>query len=318
MAAAGKRGTVTVTGREWIDEIQAAARGVLREREPMKEHTTLGVGGPAELWFEPEDADSLASALSIVRRRRIAYCVVGGGSNLLVGDEGIAGLVVHLGPGFAEIEETPVEGGAHVTFPAGISTSAVRRFARVHGLVGPEFLVGIPGSLGGAIQMNAGTRLGEMVDVVVGAEVAHPEGARWIDAEAFGFAYRHAVVPPGGIVTRIRLALRAADETTQKSAQDAAKAELKKRHASQPKGKSAGSIFKNPKEDYAGRLIEASGLKGRRVGGAVVSEVHANFIINEGGASARDVLTLIEICRDTVRRQHGVGLELEVRLLGTF
>ena len=166
--------------------------------------------------------------------------------------------------------------------------------------------------------MNAGTRLGEMVDVVAGAEVALPEGPRWLDAEAFGFAYRQATVPEGGIVTRIALDLKRTSAEATQPARDAARNELKKRHASQPRGKSAGSIFKNPPGDFAGRLLEQVGLKGRRVGGAVVSEVHANFILNDGGATARDVLALIEVSRDTVALATGVFLELEVRLLGSF
>lgn len=308
-----------VTDEDWRDSIIALASGVLRRDEPMAKHTTMGVGGPADLWFEPADAKGLSAALEVVRRLRVPYRIIGGGSNLLVGDQGLRGLVIHLTPDFAPVEEAPqADDVVHVTFPAGMTTSAVRRYARERELVGPEFLIGIPGSLGGAIQMNAGTGLGEMVDVVVGAEIVHPEGSRWLDAEAFEFAYRHAVIPPGGLVTRIALRFTRASAEEAIAAQDQAREELRKRNVSQPHGKSAGSIFRNPEGDYAGRLIEVAGLKGRRVGDAVVSEKHANFIMNEGSASAAEILELIQICRDTVRDTSGVNLELEVKLVGEF
>ncbi len=308
----------TLSTLAWRDDLASTVKGTLLADEPLARHTTLAIGGPAEAWFEPADTADLAGALSLVRRARVPYCVVGGGSNLLVGDRGVRGLVVHLGRDSSQVEETETDGGVRVVYPAGMPTSMVRRHARERGLIGPEFLIGIPGTLGGAIQMNAGTRLGEMVDVVAGAEVALPEGPRWLSAEDFGFAYRQATVPEGGVVTRIALNLKRATTEAAAAARDAAKNELKQRHATQPKGKSAGSIFKNPPGDHAGRLIEEVGLKGRRVGGAVVSEVHANFILNDGGATARDVLALIEVCRDTVALATGVFLELEVRLLGSF
>jgi UDP-N-acetylmuramate dehydrogenase len=318
MTDSRKSATVTEAAPDWREAIEAVVRGTLRRDEPLGRHTTLGVGGPADLWLEPEDAADLSAALSVVRRSRTPYCVLGGGSNVLVGDKGIRGLVVRLLPDFAPLESEERGEIVRVVFPAGMATTAVRRYARERGLVGPEFLIGIPGTLGGAIQMNAGTRIGEMVDVVDGAEVAHPDGTRWIDAEAFEFAYRHAVVPPGGIVTRIALLFRHADAAAVRAAQARAKEELEKRHATQPKGKSAGSMFKNPPGDYAGRLIDAAGLKGKRIGGAHVSEVHANFLMNDGTATARDLLDLVELCRREVSDLFGVRLELEVKLMGEF
>ncbi len=298
--------------------LASLARGVVREGEPLSRRTTFGIGGPAALWFEPEGPDDLQAALRFARDEGLDCIILGGGSNVLVGDRGILGLTLHLP---ARREEITVEetGDAYVvTFPAGLSTAAVRRTARALGAVGPEFLVGIPGTLGGALQMNAGTRLGEMVDVVECAHVVTADGAGWLDAEAFHFGYRHAELPPGGVVTHLRLRFTKATPARIAAAEQAARAELARRHRTQPRGRSAGSVFKNPPGDYAGRLIEAAGLKGRRVGGAVISPVHANFIVNDGGATAADVLSLLRLCQARVEACFGVALKLEIKLLGEF
>jgi UDP-N-acetylmuramate dehydrogenase len=179
-----------------------------------------------------------------------------------------------------------------------------------------EFVAGIPGTLGGALAMNAGTRIGEMKDVVRRVEVATPSGAGFLDAAALGFAYRTCRLPPGGVVTRVEFALRPGDvaesERTMQEDRD-------RRRRTQPLDKpSFGSTFRNPPGDYAGRLIEAVGLKGHRVVGAVWSEVHANFVVNVGGARASDVLALVSLARGRVQERFGVTLETEVRLLGEF
>ncbi|MDF1563821.1 MAG: UDP-N-acetylmuramate dehydrogenase [Deltaproteobacteria bacterium] len=319
-AASKVRGRTAISERPpWAGAIEAVARGKLSWAEPMARRTTLGVGGPADLFYEPDGPETLVEVLSVIRRERIPYTVVGGGSNLLVGDGGIRGLTLHLSPEFGErVVRHRGKDTLEVTFPAGTPTGEVRRFAREEGVVGPEFLIGIPGSLGGALQMNAGTRLGEMVDVVVHAQVAHPEGLLTIPAADLRFAYREATLPPGGIVTSVTLAFHRAGPEEVAAAQAEAEEELGRRRRTQPRGRSAGSVFKNPPGDYAGRLIEEAGLKGRTVGDAQVSEVHANFIINRGKATSAQVLKLIELCRREVRARSGIGLELEVRLLGEF
>lgn len=307
---------IAPTGR--LEAVASAVRGEVRADERLAPHTTFGIGGPADLWVEPADADDLRGLLAACREAGVPWWVVGGGSNLLVSDAGVRGVVVHLPDDGPVAREDGEDGRVRLTLPAGMGTGKVRGLCRAEGLLGAELLAGIPGSLGGAVRMNAGTRLGEMVDVVEAAEVVDADAVRWRPAADFAFAYRHAEVPEGAVVTRVRLALRPADAEARAAAEAAARAELARRHATQPRGKSAGSIFKNPIGDHAGRLVEACGLKGRRIGGAVVSEVHANFIVNEGGATARDVLDLVEICRSEVDRRFGVHLELEVRLVGDF
>jgi len=303
----------------WRAALEAVAEGVVRLDAPMAKRSTFGIGGPAELWYEPVSAEALCRVLSECRRLEVPYQVVGGGSNLLVADRGLPGVVVRVTGALCPPRREGARGDrVGVRCSAGTPTAALRRFATAEGLIGSEFLIGIPGTMGGAIQMNAGTRLGEMVDVVYGAEVATPDGPRWLEAADFRFAYRYAELPPGAIVTELGLALRPAAAAEIEAVNAAAQAELRRRHATQPKGKSAGSIFKNPPGDYAGRLIEAAGLKGSRCGGAVVSELHANFIVNEGGATAAQVYTLIQRCRAEVEARFGVKLELEVRLLGEF
>jgi UDP-N-acetylmuramate dehydrogenase len=188
--------------------------------------------------------------------------------------------------------------------------------AHALGLVGAEFLRGIPGTLGGAVAMNAGTRAGEMADVVTHVEIATADGVREIPAKELGFAYRTCRLPAGAVVTRVGLFLRAGDVAAAAKAMDE---EWERRSASQPlELPSFGSTFRNPPGDFAGRLLEAAGLKGLRIGGAEVSTRHANFVVNVGGATARDVLALVRLMRERVREQAGVTLETEVRLVGDF
>jgi UDP-N-acetylmuramate dehydrogenase len=179
-----------------------------------------------------------------------------------------------------------------------------------------EFVAGIPGTLGGALAMNAGTRIGEMKDVVRRVELATADGVGFVDAATLGFAYRTCRLPPGAVATRVEFALRpgdvAASEATMQEDRD-------RRRRTQPLDRPTfGSTFRNPPGDFAGRLIEAVGLKGHRVGGALWSDVHANFVVNAGGATARDVVTLLNLARSRVKERFGIALEAEVRLLGEF
>jgi UDP-N-acetylmuramate dehydrogenase len=296
----------------WRDEIARRVRGEVVADAPLAPRTTIRVGGPADLLVRPADPDALAELLRAARALGVPVHVLGGGANTLVADAGVRGVVVRLPPGLAPEEAR----GETLVLCAGQPTSRLWVRAHALGLVGMEFVAGIPGTLGGAVAMNAGTRIGEMKDVVRRVEVATPSGAGFLDAAALGFAYRTCRLPPGGVVTRVEFALRPGDvaesERTMQEDRD-------RRRRTQPLDKpSFGSTFRNPAGDYAGRLVEAVGLKGHRVGGAMWSEVHANFVVNAGGARASDVLSLVDLARARVKERFGVVLETEVRLLGEF
>jgi UDP-N-acetylmuramate dehydrogenase len=221
-------------------------------------------------------------------------------------------VVVRVPPFLAPEEER----GETLLLCAGQPTS--RLWVRGHalGLVGMEFVAGIPGTLGGALAMNAGTRIGEMKDVVSRVEVATADGAGFLAARELGFAYRTCRLPPGAVATRVEFALRAGDvAASERTMQE----DRERRRRTQPLDRpSFGSTFRNPPGEFAGRLVEAVGLKGHRVGGAMWSEVHANFVVNMGGARASDVLALVRVARARVQERFGVVLETEVRLLGEF
>jgi UDP-N-acetylmuramate dehydrogenase len=300
-----------VTG-DWRAEIAALVRGECRRDAPLATRTAIRVGGPADLLVRPADAADLSALLAACRRLEVPVTVLGGGANLLVSDRGVRGVVVRLPPDFGEEEG---EGG-RLVLSAGAPTSRLVQRAQTLGLVGCEFIAGIPGTLGGAVAMNAGTKIGEMKDVVSRVEVATPQGPRWIAAAELGFAYRTCRLPPGAVVTRVEVRLRPGDAARSRAAMEADK---EHRRRTQPLTQpSWGSTFRNPPGDHAGRLLEAAGLKGHRIGGAMWSDVHANFVVNLGGATAADCLALIRLARARVRERFGVELELELRLAGEF
>ena len=296
----------------WQYEIARRVRGEVAEDAPLAGRTTIRVGGPADLLVRPADPGALVELLRAVRELGVPLQVLGGGANTVVADGGIRGVVVRL-----PVDLAPEEArGETLLLCAGQPTS--RLWIRAHGLglVGMEFIAGIPGTLGGALAMNAGTRLGEMKDVVRRVELATAEGVGLVDASELGLAYRSSRVPRGAVITRIEVALRpgdvAASEQTMQEDRD-------RRRRTQPLDRPTfGSTFRNPPGDFAGRLIEAVGLKGHRVGGALWSEGHANFVVNAGGATASDVLALVRLARARVRESFGIVLEPEVRFVGAF
>jgi len=297
---------------DWVREVAAAVRGECTPDAPLAPRTSIRVGGPADLLVRPADPADLAVLLRSCAERRVPLLVLGGGANLLVADAGIRGVVVRLpvdlGEESADGDRLVLSGGAPVT-------RLVQR-AVASGLTGCEFAAGIPGTLGGAVAMNAGTRIGEMKDVVERVEVATPEGPRWIPAAELGFAYRTCRLPPGAVVTRVGFRLQRGDVAASRAAMDA---DREHRRRTQPLSwPTWGSTFRNPPGDHAGRLVEAAGLKGHREGNAMWSDLHANFVVNLGGATARDCLSLIRLARQRVRELFGVELELEVRLAGAF
>lgn len=294
-------------------------RGEIRRNEPMSRHTSYRIGGPADLFISPANREDLATALKAIHERRISFVVIGGGTNLLVRDKGFRGAVVSLGrmKAIAVEREYHAVGGqyAAIRAEAGASLAALLEFAMERGLTGMEFAAGIPGSLGGAIAMNAGTADGETGDVVDAVELLAPDGtiaARGRDE--MGFGYRTAAIPDGHVVTGALLSLRRGDRNAIRKRVRALQDQRRQR---QPWGQpSAGSVFKNPRDGAAGRLIETAGLKGTRMGDAQVSEKHANFIVNLGAATAADVIGLIGLVRQKVLDVHGVALETEIRIIG--
>ena len=290
----------------------AGKENVLRD-EPMSRHTTFRTGGPAEYLVSP-DMDGLPGVIAFCREQGIPLTVIGNGSNLLVGDKGISGVVVEIGRLMGEIR---LEGNK-ITAQAGALLSAVSARAAAEGLSGLEFASGIPGSVGGAVIMNAGAYGGEMKDTLVAATVLTKEGEIVrLPAEELDLSYRHSNLPEKeSIVLEAEFVLTEGDVD-----QIAATlAELKQQRTSkQPlEYPSAGSTFKRPEGHFAGKLIEDAGLKGYTIGGAQVSEKHCGFVINKGGATSEDVLILIRHIQDVVQEQFGVALETEVRLIGEF
>jgi UDP-N-acetylmuramate dehydrogenase len=297
---------------DWRAEIEARVRGEVLRDAPLAQRTAIRVGGPADLLVRPADPEALSELLAAVRRLGLPLTVLGGGANALVADAGVRGVVLRLPQDFPG-ESTH---GELLVLSAGAPSARLPARAHAQGLVGMEFLAGIPGTLGGATAMNAGTRLGEMKDVLSRVELATADGTGFVPAESLGFAYRTCRLPPGAVVTRLEVRLRRGDVAR---SQAVMREDQERRRRTQPLDRPTfGSTFANPPGDHAGRLIEAVGLKGHRVGNATWSDVHANFVVNLGGATARDVLALMRLARARVLAQHGIRLETEVRLLGQF
>lgn len=295
--------------RERLESMLRAVPVEIRRDEPMARHTSLKVGGPAEVMAFPRQPEALHEILRSARAVKASLFFLGGGTNLLVKDGGIGGLVIKLSR-FNQIEED----GERVYVEAGVPCPRLIRFSLEKGLSGLEFAYGIPGTLGGMIVMNAGTPEGEIAQVVERVKVMTLAGQIVeIGRDEIEFGYRSSRLPPG-IVLGGRLKLKKAKRG---EIQERIVRYMKRRNATQPIHlPNAGSIFKNPPGDHAGRLIEAAGLKGTRLGDAQISDKHANFIVNRGKATARDVLRLIKLIGRTVEEQTGITLELEIRIVG--
>jgi len=292
------------------EELRTRVRGEVLFREAMARHTSFKIGGPADLVVVPEDAEDLKAALAFARSQQLPVFVLGSGSNTLVRDGGIRGMVI-LPERFQDLERE----GTQVTVGAGVRISRLLAFCSKQGLTGLEFLSGIPGTVGGAVWGNAGAWGGATADRLARVQLVTEEGDDLLlGCETIPFAYRFSGFPKGAVIVGATFALAAGDPTT---IRQRISRWLVQRNASQPvEFRSAGSIFKNPPEDYAGRLVDAAGVKGTRIGGAMISEKHGNFFVNLGDARAADVLALVALARERVRATAGIDLELEIRVLG--
>ena len=284
------------------------------EAESMSRHTTFRIGGPADLFVVPKSVDEIAEVLKICREEKAPYFILGNGSNLLVSDKGYRGVVVQLYRGFGKITVS----GEEIHAQAGALLSGIAAAARDSSLTGFEFAGGIPGTLGGAVVMNAGAYGGEMKDVLKEVTVLTPEGEiLTLQADELHMGYRTSVVKEAGyIVLEAVLSLAKGDpEAIRSRMQELAGMRSSKQPLSYP---SAGSTFKRPEGYFAGKLIMDSGLRGYQVGGAQVSEKHCGFVINAGNATAEDVCRLMADVQRIVREKFGVTLEPEVKFLGEF
>lgn len=298
----------TRSRQDW-EGILKGIRGAVKFDASLQPYTSFRIGGPAEVLVEPADVDDLCRLLSQARAAKVPTFVVGG-TNLLVRDRGIRGIVVSLVK-FKEIRREP----DHVLYAeGGVGMPTLIGYAIRRSLAGLEWGAGIPGTVAGCVVMNAGTRLGEMKDSVKAVRMVNPRGrVTDIPASDIPFSYRRAHLPRG-IVAGVWLQLRPGDHDR---IEKTVKEYLQYRKDTQPLAMpSAGCVFKNPPGDSAGRLVEAAGMKGARIGDAQVSEKHANFMVNMGHARAEDVLALIKKARSAVKKASGVALELELKVVG--
>ncbi|SPE53377.1 UDP-N-acetylenolpyruvoylglucosamine reductase [Verrucomicrobia bacterium] len=295
------------------DQLRSAVSNetLIRIDEPLARRTTLRVGGPADVYVEPASENDLAAVLQIIARLELPILVLGRGSNLLVKDGGFRGVAICLGHShWNGIAVT----GRHLQCGAGARLKAVASEARLHGLSGLEFLEGIPGTVGGGLRMNAGAMGGAIFEVVESVRVMDFEGRQWQKSPGeMQVEYRRC----GALRTQIALSAVLCGQPGSREAIAQRMNEFsRKRWQSQPAAPSAGCIFKNPITIPAGKLIDELGLKGARVGGASVSPEHGNFIVNDGSATARDVLELIELIRQRARSERRIELETEVEIVG--
>jgi UDP-N-acetylmuramate dehydrogenase len=293
-----------------FDGLQKLVGNRVKIDEPLSRHTSLGIGGPARYFLELMNIGELTRVIEFSQEKNLDFFVLGEGTNVLFCDEGFNGLVIRLQGEFGKfsIESEQVTAGAGVKLNYLVEELAKR------GLAGLEFASGIPGSLGGAIVSNAGTKKGSMSDVTREIKIFSAGNVKILKKDELNFSYRHCDLPDKAIILEVKLELKKGKKS---DIIEKIKQNIKERKKNQPLSTlNAGCVFKNPRNYEAGKLIEIAGLKGTRLGDAEVSSKHANFIINRGRAKAKDVYDLIEKIRQTVKEKLNVDLELELKLVG--
>lgn len=296
-----------------LTELQNLNIGKVKSNEPLSQHTTMKIGGPADLLIEPSSIENINKVMNVIKEKQLPWRAIGRGSNLLVSDKGIEGIVIKLASGLSHLilnGSTIIAGGGHSL--VSLSTMISKK-----GLSGLEFASGIPGSVGGAVYMNAGAHGSDISKILTRAHILFEDGTmEWLSNDQMEFTYRTSVLQKKrpGIVLEAEFKLIEGDRT-------AIVAQMQKnkdyRKDTQPWNfPCAGSIFRNPLPQYAGKLIEEAGLKGYQIGGAKISEMHGNFIVNAGNATANDVLALIQHVKDTIDQLFGVKMETEVEIIG--
>ncbi|MCD7033890.1 UDP-N-acetylmuramate dehydrogenase [Metabacillus sp. GX 13764] len=296
-----------------LEELEQADVGKVSANEPLAKYTTIKIGGPADILVQPKDIESIGKTIQIIKKHHANWRAIGRGSNLLVSDKGIEGVVIKLGNGLDHIETD----GETVTAGGGVSIVKLSTMLSKQGLSGLEFASGIPGSIGGAVYMNAGAHGSDMSYILVKAHILFEDGTmEWLTVDEMEYSYRTSVLQKKrpGICLEAVLQLKAGKKEDITAVMQKNK---DYRRETQPWNyPCAGSIFRNPLPEYAGQLVEKAGLKGHKIGGAQISEMHGNFIVNAGGATAKDVLDLIQYVQKTISEKYGVAMETEVEIIG--
>ena len=296
-----------------LRELNEYQVGTVKKDEELARHTTMKIGGPADLFIEPTSIEGLKKTMQLVQKYRVNWRAIGRGSNLLVSDQGIEGVVIKLGNNLKDMKLD----GTQLTVGAGYSIVALAVLISKKGLSGLEFASGIPGSVGGAVYMNAGAHGSDISKILTDAHILFEDGSlQWLTNDEMEFSYRTSVLQKKrpGIVVEARFQLTEGDKE-----QIVAVMQKNKdyRKVTQPyDSPCAGSIFRNPLPHFAGKLIEEAGLKGFQIGGAQISEMHGNFIVNAGNAKASDVLQLIEYVKKTIMEKYNIQMETEVEIIG--
>jgi len=296
-----------------VQQLRDLQVGKVLVNEPLANHTTMKMGGPADLFIEPSSIENLEKTMKIIRENNLPWRAIGRGSNLLVSDAGIEGALIKLGKGLDHLEIN----GSEIRVGAGYSLVSLSVQISKKGLAGLEFASGIPGSVGGSVYMNAGAHGSDMSEILEKAYVLFADGTlAWLSKEEMEFSYRTSILQK----KRPGIVLEAIFQLTPGNREEiVAKMQSNKnyRKETQPYNlPCAGSIFRNPLPHYAGQLVQEAGLKGYSIGGAQISPMHGNFIVNTGNGKAADVLALIQHVKDTVFKQYGIVMETEVEIIG--
>lgn len=292
-----------------LDEIKRFFSGHIALNEPLAKYTSMKVGGPADYYLEPASKEDVIAIATYFKRNGFPFMMLGRGSNVLISDEGFRGAAINLEEGLSNVSLN----GDLVVAEAGAKMTKFVDFCVQHEFAGVEMLAGIPGTMGGAVVMNAGAHGGEVSNYLVEVEILRELGLERVSKEQAGFSYRRSTFGHDVVLSAsFKLPKGDKNDLMKKRSEY-----LHQRNMTQPTNMpNSGSMFKNPQGNYAAKLIEQAGLKGKRVGDAQISEKHANFIINHGNAKASDVMTLVDLAQRTVYQNTGLQLELEVKLVG--